>query len=79
MNSDQMLMLLAAHLGTSSSNLEIPRQFHHGMLCACYKSQEYALGAPGFTENYYGPEIKLYDTLSAYRLTPENPDEREIK
>jgi hypothetical protein len=68
--------LLAKHLKINGNDICRVKALHYGMAILCHNGQEYAVGKPGFTENYYGPELKLSDTVSAYRITPENPDWR---
>lgn len=71
----QYEILLSKHLKCKPSNISRRRSYHCGMVVLERRGYEYAVGAPGFTENYYGPEIKLHETVSAYRLTPGGVDE----
>ncbi len=66
--------LLAKHLKRKRSDISRRRSPHYGMTVLECRGYEYAIGAPGFTENYYGPEIMLSETMSAYRITPGGVD-----
>ncbi len=69
-------LLLSKYLKCKGDEIYRCKSLHNGMPILCHNDQMYAVGKPGYTENYYGPEMKLSDTVSAYRITPENPDYR---
>jgi len=67
-------VLLSKHLKCSPDKISRSRTLHFGMPVYERNRYLYAVGAPGFTENYYGPEIRLSESVSAYRITPGGVD-----
>ncbi len=65
--------MLQRQFGCSYHEIDRCRTNHHGMAVYYVRDNGYAVGSPGLTENYYGNEIKLSETVSAYRITPEIP------
>ncbi len=68
--------LLSTYLHINGNDICRVKSLHYGMSILCYHEMLYAVGKPGFTENYYGDELKLSDSVSAYRITPENPEDK---
>jgi len=70
--------LLSKHLKCSSGDICRSNTPWYGMPLLHYNGNTYAVGKPGFTESHYGPEIKLSESISAYRIIlPENNDQDE--
>ncbi len=70
-DTSQYEILLAKYLHRKPSEISRERGGgYYSMVVLEYRDYKYAIGKPGFTENYYGPEVRLSPELSAYRLTP---------